>query len=109
MKLNEHYEISFRSMKNYLDEIFMDKLRSIKFPDCSKHICVNDAHQDFVTQFLSEVDSVLPIRTLKVKYNTKPWFNINVLNAIQMLLNCFCGMVDRRNAFNLISILQKIK
>ena len=30
MKLNEHYKISFRSMKNYLDEIFIDKLRSIK-------------------------------------------------------------------------------
>ena len=33
LKLNEHYEISFMSMKNYPDEIFVDKLRSIKFPD----------------------------------------------------------------------------
>ena len=32
LKLNEHYEISFWSMKNYSDEIFVDKLRSIKFP-----------------------------------------------------------------------------
>ena len=33
LKLNEHYEVSFRSMKNYSDEIFVDKLRSIKFFD----------------------------------------------------------------------------
>ena len=33
IKLNEPYEISFRSMKNYSDEIIMYKSRSIKFPD----------------------------------------------------------------------------
>ena len=43
LKLNEYYEISFRSMKNYSDEIFVDKLRSIKFPDYSNHTCVNHA------------------------------------------------------------------
>ena len=70
-------------MKNYSDETFVDKLRSIKFPDYSNHTCVNHAYQDFVTKFLSAVDSVLPIRTLRVKSNTKPWFDIDVLNSIQ--------------------------
>ena len=36
-----------------------------------------------MTRFLSAVDSVSPIRTLRVKSNTKPWFDIDVLNAIQ--------------------------
>ena len=70
-------------MKNYSDETFVDKLRSIKFPDYSNHTCVNHAYQDFVTKFLSAVDSVLPIRTLRVKSNTKPWFDIDVLNSIR--------------------------
>ena len=35
------------------------------------------------TNFLSAVDSVSPFRTLRVKYNTKPGFDIDVLNAIQ--------------------------
>ena len=43
LKLNEHYEISIRSMKNYSDEIFVDKLRSIKFPNYSNHIFMNHA------------------------------------------------------------------
>ena len=45
-------------MKNYSDKIFVDKLRSIKFPDYSNHTCVNHAYQDFITKFLSAVDSV---------------------------------------------------
>ena len=63
LKLNEHYEISFSSMKNYSDETFLNKLRSIKFPDFSKDSCVNRAYQDFVTKFLSAFDPVSPIRT----------------------------------------------
>ena len=38
LKRNEHYKISYTSMKNLSDEIFVDKLRSIKFPDYSNHI-----------------------------------------------------------------------
>ena len=49
LKLNEHYEISFRYIKNYSDETFVDKLRSVKFPDYSNHTC--DIYQDFVTKF----------------------------------------------------------
>ena len=33
LKLNKHYEISFRLMKNYSDVIFVDKSRSLKFLD----------------------------------------------------------------------------
>ena len=61
----------------------MDKLRSIKFPAYSNHTCVNDAYQDFVTKFLSTADSFSPITTLRVKCNSKPWFDIDVLNAIR--------------------------
>ena len=61
----------------------MDELRSIKFPDYSNHTCVNHAYQDFVNKFLSAADSVWPIRTWRVKSNTKPWFHIYVLNAIR--------------------------
>ena len=44
---------------------------------------MNYAYQDFNTKFLSAVDSVSPIRALKVTSNTKPWFDIDVLNAIR--------------------------
>ena len=89
LKLNEQIsmnwlnEILFSSMKNYSDEIFMDKLRSIEFPDYWNHTCVNHLYQDFFTKFLSAFDSVSTIRTLTVKSYTELWFDIAVLNAFQ--------------------------
>ena len=85
LKTKEHCKISIRSMNNYSNEIFDEKLRSIKFPDYSNHTSVNDAYEDFIIRFLSAVNSVPLIRTLTVKSNTKPWFDIDVLNAIR---NC---------------------
>ena len=38
---------------------------------------------NFVNTFLSAVDSVSPVRTLGGKSNTKPWFDIDVVNAIR--------------------------
>ena len=83
LKLNEHCEISIKSTKNYADKIFVEQLRAIKFLDYSNYTCVNDAYQDFVTKFLCVVDFVAPIRTSRVKSNTKPWFENDVLNAIR--------------------------
>ena len=63
--------------------IFVEQLRVIKFPDYSTNNCANDAYQEFATKFWSVIDFVAPIRTLRVKYNTKPWFDIKVWGAIR--------------------------
>ena len=60
----------------------MDKLRSIKFPDYTNHSSVNHTYQDLVAKFLSAVDSVSPIGTLREIY-TRPCFDIDALNAIR--------------------------
>ena len=80
LKSNENYEISLMSMKNHSYEIFVEELISVKYPDYSNHTCVNDAYQDFATKSLSVVNFVVPIRTLRVKPNIKPWFDIDILN-----------------------------
>ena len=46
---------------------------------------MNDGYQDFATNFLTAVDFVALIRTLRTKSNTKLWPDIDVLNNIQ---NC---------------------
>ena len=71
-KLNEHYEISYTLTKNYSYEIFVQKIRSINFADYSNHTGVNNVYQELVPKFLSAIFS--PIRTLRVKSNTKRWF-----------------------------------
>ena len=61
LKLNEHCEISVRSVKNYSDKFFKEQLRAITFLDYSNYTCVNDTYQDFVTKFLSVTDFLTPI------------------------------------------------
>ena len=82
-KLNESYEISLRSMKNYSDENLLEDLRSKKFIDYSNYKYVDNAYQDFVTTVSSVANFVLPIRTLRVKSNTKPLFDIDVFNTFR--------------------------
>ena len=69
-------------MKNQSDEICLGQLRSIKSYDYLNYTCVNDPYQDLAMKFLSVVNFFTPIRTLRVKFCTKPWFDIGVLNAI---------------------------
>ena len=58
-------------MKNCSYEIFVEQLRATKLTDYSNYTCVNDAYQDILTKFLYVIDFVAPIRTLRVKPNTK--------------------------------------
>ena len=44
---------------------------------------MNDFYQDFVAKFLSVIGFVPPIGTLSIKSNTKPLFDIDVLNAMR--------------------------
>ena len=60
----------------------MEKLETVKFSDYSNYTCVNDAYQDFGVKFLFVIDFVAQVRTLRAKYNTKPWFDVNVLDVI---------------------------
>ena len=43
-KLNEHHEVSFRQIKSYSNEVFVEKLRSVEFTDYLNHACVNDSY-----------------------------------------------------------------
>ena len=52
-------------MKNYSDELFLEQLRSIKFPDNPNRIYLNKSYQDFVTKILSAIDFVAQIITLR--------------------------------------------
>ena len=53
-----HRNVTFQikeTLQNFSDEIFVEKLRSIKFPDYLNHTCVNDAYIKFVSTFLQKM------------------------------------------------------
>lgn len=46
---------------------------------------MKDIYRDFASKYLHVVDSISPIRTIRVKSKSKRWFDIDVLNTIQDL------------------------
>ena len=84
IKVNKHNEIFIRSMKKYSVDIFEQKLNAADFPDTSNYTCVNAAYNDFISIFLSVIDSIAPLKSVRVKSNTKPWFDTEIFDAIQV-------------------------
>ena len=83
-KSGEHSTVSIRSIKNYTKDLFIQKLSEIQFPDYSVSECVNGAYSDFVSKLMNAIDSISPSKQVRVKSNTKAWFDRNILEAIRI-------------------------
>ena len=84
VKTNVHNQIRVRSLKNYTQEILLEELRKINFPDYSIFSNVNIAYKDLVEKILSVVDKIAPFKVLRVKNNTQEWFDSEVAEAIDL-------------------------
>ena len=67
-------------MNKCSDKILVNILRSLKFRDYSNLDCVNE-YPEGVSKFLSAVDSVASMWTLRGNCNAKPMFDIVILKA----------------------------
>ena len=84
IKTGQHSTIKIRSMKNYTKELFIQKLSELQFPNYSIFDNVNEAYSDFVTKFMNIIDNISPLKQIRVKTNTKPWFDSEILSAIHV-------------------------
>ena len=73
-----------RSLKHYTKENFKDTMKKIYFPDYLKYTCLNDAYSNFVKEFVAIINSVAPIKKVRVKVNSKPWFDAKIISVIQI-------------------------
>ena len=83
-KSGKHNSIKIRSMKNYSAELFLEELSKITFPDYSTFQCVNNAYSDFVDKLMSVIDKIAPIKEIRVKGNSKPWFDGDISERIKI-------------------------
>ena len=44
--------------------------------------CVNKDYLDFITKLITEIDSLCPSKKIRIKGNTKTWFNSEVISII---------------------------
>ena len=71
-------------MKKYTKELFLQKLNEIQFTDYSVFQCVNEAYSDFITKLTGVISNIAPIKEIRVKGNSKSWFDGSISEAINV-------------------------
>ena len=70
-------------MKSYSAEKILETLRKIVFPDYLTYTCVNDTYSDFIYRFVGVISFIAPAKKIRVKANSKPWFDNQTMPAIR--------------------------
>ena len=62
---------------------FLFDLIEIVFPNYLTYTCLNDAYSDFIYRFVGAINSIAPSKKIRVKVNSEPWFDNQIVSAIQ--------------------------
>ena len=76
-------------MKNYTAEGFVELLKKIDFPNYETYACVNMAYLDFVAKIVDVIDSYCPSKRVRIKGNTKPWFDSEIISLFNKRDSCY--------------------
>ena len=82
-KFNSHKNITIRSLKNYSQDVYLEELNKINFPDYSKFTDINDAYSDFIGKVSSTIDKIAPMKGIRIKNSSKEWFDEEILEEIE--------------------------
>ena len=82
-KFSTHKYIRTRSLKNYSQSLYLEKLNEINFPDYSKFKDVTDAYSDFIGKVTSVIDQIVPMKEIRVKNNSQDWFDAEIHEEIE--------------------------
>ena len=64
-------------------EKFLEIRREIAFQNYLTYTCVNDAYSDFIYRSVGWINFIAPSKKIREKTNSKPWFDNQILSAIQ--------------------------
>ena len=73
-KFKNHKDITIRSLKNYSQEIFVNSLTELKYPNYSQFTDIDFAYEDFISKTISVVDKIAPEKKVRVKGSNQDWF-----------------------------------
>ena len=89
LKSNKRNELNICSMKNYTAEGFVELLKKTDFPNYETYACINMAYLDFATKIVDVIDSYCPSKRVRIKSNTKPWFDSVVISLVNKRDSCY--------------------
>jgi hypothetical protein len=70
-------------LKNYSVENFLNVLKDVNWDNVLKIENVDVAWDTFKTSFLAVIDKVAPVKEVRLKQRTEPWFDSELLELIQ--------------------------
>ena len=82
-KSNTHKYIRTRSLKNYSQSSYLEKLNEIDFLNYSKFKDISDAYLDFIGKVTSVIDQIAPMKEIRVKNNSQNWFDAEIHKEIE--------------------------
>ena len=71
IKHHMHNQIQVQSLEKYSAEIFTNALKTVQFPNDNVFSNVNVAYSDILNKILYTIDSVAPMKEIRIKNNTQ--------------------------------------
>ena len=89
VKYNKHKEITFRSLKNYPDDVCKEAVEKASIPNCDSFDNIDLDYSDFISRLESVINVVAPVKTVRMKNNTREWFDGEIAEEIhKRFTNC---------------------
>ena len=98
-----HNQIQVQSLKKYSAEIFTNALKTVQFPNYNVFSNVNVVYSDLLHKISDTIDSVAPIKEIRIKNNTQEWFDNEIAEAIKIREKYFKKLKE----LNLILIMRR--
>ena len=70
-------------MKNYTKEKFCSKLSKLDWSMVTKYSNIELSWENFKTIFLKTIDTISPMKDVRLKQRSQPWFDGDILNSIR--------------------------
>ena len=77
-------QIQTQSLRNYSAENLISTLKDVKFLNYDIFSDVHVAYADLIKKISDAIDSVAPIKMLRIKNNSQDWFDSEIAEAIKL-------------------------
>ena len=84
MLKRKYKTISIRSYKKYSKESLLERLKKKKIFQTIPLSIVLTQHTDLTAALQEIVDEIAPMKDIRVKGNSKPWFDSDIMEAIRV-------------------------
>ena len=91
-----HNTVKLRSLKNYDKEVFIEKLKNVNWFSVINCENVDEAWCKFYESLMLVIDSIAPIKEVRIKQRSEDWVNNSIIDSIHrrdVAYNFFCKSI----------------